>query len=102
MSGSWVVRVTLSAGAVVVSGTGAGAGLPGCGAGEAFVVEAAGVETASCAVTILMRRIAPNAIGNFFMKVVCRSSFQSFGDWLWRSGLLECQSKGAHLHKCDR
>jgi hypothetical protein len=34
------------------------------------VVEAAGVETASCAVMILViKRIAPNAIGNFFMKL---------------------------------
>jgi hypothetical protein len=71
--------------------------------GEIKAGEAAGFETASWAVTILvMKRIAPNAIGNFFMKVVCRSSFQSFGDWLWRSDLLECQSKAAHLHKCDR
>jgi hypothetical protein len=47
----------------------------------AVVVEAVGVETASCAVMILViKRIAPNAIGNFFMKVVYRSSFQSC-DW---------------------
>jgi hypothetical protein len=71
--------------------------------GEIEAGEAAGFETASWAVTILvMQRIAPNAIGNFFMKVVCRSSFQSFSDWLWRSDLLERESKAAHLHKCDR
>ena len=71
--------------------------------GEVEASEAAGFETASCAVTILViKRIAPNAIGKFFMKVVCRSSFQSLGDWLWRSDLLECQSEVVHLHKCDR
>jgi hypothetical protein len=36
----------------------------------AAVVEAAAVETASCAVTILViKRIAPNAIGNFLIEV---------------------------------
>ena len=92
--------MTLTALASTVVGLDEGEGV---GAEVAVVVEAAGVETASWAVTILvMKRIAPNAIGNFFMKVVCRSSFQSFGDWLWRSDLLERESKAAHLHKCDR
>jgi hypothetical protein len=41
------------------------------------VVAAAGFETASCAVTILViKRIALNAIGILFMKVVCRFVFK--------------------------
>src|SRR5437762_13644632 len=82
MSSSWLVTVTCSAWAVFGPAEGEGAGVE---AEVVFVVEAAGVETASCAVMILViKRIAPNAIGNVFMKVVCRSSFQSC-DWLWHS-----------------
>ena len=80
MSSSWLVTVTCSAWAVFGPAEGEGAGVE---AEVVFVVEAAGVETASCAVMILViKRIAPNAIGNVFMKVVCRSSFQSFCDLL--------------------
>jgi hypothetical protein len=45
--------------------------------GEVEAGEAAGFETASCAVTILViKKIAPNAIGILFMKVVCRFVFK--------------------------
>jgi hypothetical protein len=78
MSSSWLVTVTWSAWAAFGLGEGEAAGVED---EVAVVVEAAGVEMASCAVmTLVIRRIAPNAIGNFFIKVICRSSFQSC-DW---------------------
>src|SRR5260370_41941186 len=84
MSSSCDVTVTLSAVAVPGLAEGDGPGVE-TEVAVAAVVEAAGVETASCAVTILViKRIAPNAIGNFLIEVACRSSFQSC-DWLWRS-----------------
>jgi hypothetical protein len=55
------------------------------------VVEAAGVEAASCAVMILViKRIAPNAIGNFFIEIGCRSNFRGC-DWFRHSRLGECR-----------
>ena len=76
----------------------------GDGAGVAaevtVVVEAAGVEAASCAVMILViKRIAPNAIGNFFIKIGCRSNFRGC-DWLGIRDLANAGEIGV-LHKCE-
>ena len=92
MSSSCDVTVTLCAVAVSEPAEGEGVGV---GVEVVLVVEAAVVETASCAMTILVnKRIAPNAIGNLFMKVVCRSSFQSFCDlFVWHSRLGEAGVK---------
>jgi hypothetical protein len=86
MSSSFDVTWTLAAVAVPGVGEGEAAGVGVVFETEvvvelAAVVEAAGVETASCAVaTFVIRNSAPNIIGIFFIKVVCRSSFQSC-DW---------------------
>ncbi len=53
MSSSWLVTVTCSAWAVLGLAEGEGAGVE---ADVAVVVEAAGVETASCPVAILVSR----------------------------------------------
>jgi hypothetical protein len=72
MSSSWEVTWTLCA--VAVSGLAEGEGA-GVDVDLAVVVEAGGVETASCAVMILViKRIAPSVIRNFFIKY---SRFQS-------------------------
>jgi hypothetical protein len=64
MSSSWEVTVTLCA--VAVSGLVAG---DGAGVDFAVVVEAAGVETASCAIAMfVIMNTAPARIGNFFIK----------------------------------
>ena len=77
MSSSCEVTVTLSAVAVPGLAEGDEVEVEAEGA-VVVVVEAAGVETASCAVMILViKRIAPNAIGKFFIKIGCRSNFRS-------------------------
>lgn len=104
MSSSLDVTVTLSAVAVpeLAEGEGGGEGVEADDVDLVVVeVEAAGVETASCAMTILViNRIAPNEVANFFMKVVCRSSSQAC-DWLWRSRFRRTPGEAAHLHKCE-
>jgi hypothetical protein len=75
MSSSFDVTWTLSAVAVPGVGEGEAAGVVvevelDAEVEVAVVVEAAGVETASCAVMILViKRIALNVIGNFFIKL---------------------------------
>src|SRR5438105_15538499 len=98
MSSSWEVTLTLCA--VAVSGLAEG-DAAGVDVDVVVVVEAAGVETASCAVMILViKRIAPNAIGKFFMKVICRSSFQSC-DWLWRSRFRRAGKSSGSAQICE-
>ena len=66
MSSSWEVTVTLWA--VAVSGLAVGEAA-GVDVDLAVVVEAAGVETASCAIAMfVIMNTAPAKIGNFFIK----------------------------------
>src|SRR5437660_709018 len=97
MSSSWLVTLTCSAWAIFGLAEGEGAGVE---TEVLAVVEAAGVETASCAVMILViKRIAPNAIRNFFMKVICRSSFQNC--LLVVAFAIKRSRVSGHLHKCE-
>src|ERR1700730_4051236 len=70
MSSSWEVTVTLCA--VAVSGLADG---DGAGVDVDVFAEAVGVETASCAIAMLViMNSAPAKVGNFFIKYFC---FQS-------------------------
>jgi hypothetical protein len=70
MSSSCEVTTTFSAVAVPGLAAGKGAGVE---PDLVAVGETAGVETASCAATILViKRTAPNTIGNLFMEICYR------------------------------
>src|ERR1700687_1168741 len=93
MSSSWLVTVTGLACAVAGLAEGEGAGVE---AEVLVVVEAAGVETASCAVAMFVsRNSAPNAIGKFFVDLVFKVVIGlAFAIWA-KPG------EAAHLHKCE-
>ena len=98
MSSSLDVTLTLSAVAVPGVAEGESAGVV---VAAAVVVEAAGVETASCAVAVFaIRNTAPNIIGSFFIKIFCRSSFQSC-NWVVAFAIQAKPRESGHLHKCE-